>query len=65
MLFLFYLIKKLIMETELEKNERLYRCEVDTLNKLLEKKYELERLIRHQEENVIHRADLFLKSKQK
>ncbi len=49
------------METELEKNERLYRSEVDTLNKLLEKKYELERLIKHQEENVKHRANLLLK----
>jgi hypothetical protein len=53
------------METELEKNERLYRCEVDTLNKLMEKKYELERLIRHQEENVKNRAELLLMSKNK
>ena len=53
------------METEVEKNERLYRSEVDTLNKLMEKKYELERFIRDQEENVKHRAELLLKSKQK
>lgn len=53
------------METELEKNERLYKNEVRTLDKLMEKKYELERLIRHQEENVKHRAELLLKSKQK
>ena len=53
------------METEVEKNERLYRSEVNTLDKLMEQKYELERLIRHQEENVKKRAEILLKSKQK
>jgi hypothetical protein len=48
-----------IMETELEKNERLYKSEVETLNKLMEQKYDLERLIRHQEENVKFRAELY------
>jgi hypothetical protein len=52
-----------IMETELEKNERLYKSEVETLNKLMEQKYDLERLIRYQEENVKFRAELLLKSK--
>jgi len=52
-----------IMETELKKNERLYKSEVETLNKLMEQKYDLERLIRHQEENVKFRAELLLKSK--
>lgn len=52
------------METEIQKNERLYKCEVDTLNKLIEKKNELERLIKHQEENVLERAELLLNSKQ-
>jgi hypothetical protein len=51
------------METELKKNERLYKSEVETLNKLMEQKYDLERLIRHQEENVKFRAELLLKSK--
>ena len=53
------------METEVEKNERLYRYEVNTLDKLMEQKYELERLIRFQEENVKKRAEILLKSKQK
>ena len=53
------------METELQKNERLYKDEVRTLDELMEKKYELERLIKHQEENVRHRAEVLLKSKQK
>lgn len=53
------------METELEKNERLYRSEVSTLDKLMEKKHQLELLIRHQEENVKKRAEILLKSKQK
>ena len=53
------------METEVEKNERLYKSVVNTLYKLMEQKYELERLIRLQEENVKKRAEILLKSKQK
>lgn len=49
---------------QIQTNERLYKDEVNTLDDLLEKKCELERLIKHQEENVKNRAELLLKSKQ-
>lgn len=48
------LIKKMnfIKETELEKVARLLKSEKDTLNTLIEKRKELDLLIKHQEENI-------------
>lgn len=46
------------METKLEKGKRLLRGEIDTLNKLIEKKNELERLIKHQEKNVKEKEEI-------
>jgi F0F1-type ATP synthase delta subunit len=51
------------METELEKNERLYKDEVNILDELLREKDELERLIKHQRENVKKRELILSYSK--